>query len=53
MFVGMNDLELQVTSAAYGIQTDVLYFTLPGESFAGLAAHHSVLVLRQMTLRLG
>jgi hypothetical protein len=43
MFVGMNELELQLTSAAHGIQTRMLYLTLPGESFAGLAAHHLVL----------
>jgi hypothetical protein len=42
MVIGMNELELQTTSAAYGLQTNVLYFTLPGENFAGL--------LRQVTV---
>jgi hypothetical protein len=42
MFIGMNELELQTTSAAHGLQTNVLYFTLPGENLAGL--------VRQVTL---
>jgi hypothetical protein len=36
MFIGMNELELQATSGAHSIQTNVQYFTLPGEPFAGL-----------------
>ncbi|HOT90988.1 MAG TPA: cellobiose phosphorylase [Anaerolineae bacterium] len=36
MFIGMNELELQTASSAHNIQTNVLYFTLPGEDFAGL-----------------
>jgi len=36
MYIGMNELELQTVSLAHGIQTNVLYFTLPGEDFAGL-----------------
>ncbi|MFZ6027828.1 MAG: cellobiose phosphorylase [Chloroflexota bacterium] len=43
MAIGMNDLELQETNPGLGIQIDVRYFTLPNESFAGLA--------RQVTLR--
>ncbi len=42
MLVGMNELELQTISAAHGLQTGVLYFTLPGEPLAGL--------VRQVTL---
>jgi hypothetical protein len=42
MCIGMNELELQARSAAHSIQTNVLYFTLPGEPFAGL--------VRQVTL---
>ncbi len=42
MCIGMNELELETTSAAHNIQTNVLYFTLPGEPFAGL--------VRQLTL---
>ncbi len=37
MAIGLNELELQATSAAHGLQTNVLYFTLPHENFAGLA----------------
>jgi hypothetical protein len=36
MCIGMNELELQATDTARSIQTNVLYFTLPGESFSGL-----------------
>lgn len=42
MFIGMNELELQTTSVVHGIQTSVLYFTLPGESFAGLVRQVTV-----------
>ena len=42
MFIGMNELELQTTSAVRGIQTNVLYFTLPGEPFAGLVRQVTV-----------
>jgi len=36
MCIGLNELELQAASAIHGVRTDVLYFTLPGEPFAGL-----------------
>ena len=36
MFIGMNELELQEESPKTGIQTNVVYFTVPGENFAGL-----------------
>ena len=42
MFIGMNELELQTTNATRGIQTNVLYFTLPGEDFAGLVRQVTV-----------
>ncbi|MGC9468292.1 MAG: cellobiose phosphorylase [Anaerolineae bacterium] len=42
MCIGMNELELQAINPARCIQTNVLYFTLPGEPFAGL--------VRQVTL---
>lgn len=42
MAISMNELELQTTSVAHGLQTSVLYFTLPGEPLAGL--------VRQVTL---
>ncbi len=42
MVIGMNELELQTTSAAYGLHTNVLYFTLPGEPFAGLVRQVTV-----------
>lgn len=37
MFIGMNELEIQTVSATHQLQTNVLYFTLPGENLAGLA----------------
>lgn len=36
MAIGMNELELQTTSTAHGLQTTVVYFTLSDEPFAGL-----------------
>ncbi|UCC88465.1 MAG: hypothetical protein JSV81_03915, partial [Anaerolineales bacterium] len=42
MCIGMNELELQATSAAHGVQTNVLYFTLPGENLAGLVRQVTV-----------
>ncbi len=36
MAVGMNELELQEVDPGSGLQTDVLYFTVPKEDFAGL-----------------
>jgi hypothetical protein len=42
MCIGMNELELQASSHMHDVQSRLLYFTLPGEPFAGLA--------RQVTL---
>lgn len=42
MYIGMNELELQTASPAHGLQTNVLYFTLPGEDFAGLVRQVTV-----------
>ena len=36
MHIGMNELELHAINGAYGIETTVRYFILPGEDFAGL-----------------
>jgi hypothetical protein len=36
MFIGMNELEIEVQNPGHGLRTNVLYFVLPGESFAGL-----------------
>jgi hypothetical protein len=43
MFIAMNELELQENAPAPGLQTNVLYFILPGENLAGL--------VRQVTLK--
>jgi len=40
--IGMNELALQATSAAHSVQTNILYFTLPGETFAGLVRQVTV-----------
>lgn len=42
MAIGMNELELQTRSPIHGLQTNVLYFTIPGEKFAGLARQVTV-----------
>ncbi len=36
MFIGMNELELQEINPTIGLQTNVTYFTVPQENFAGL-----------------
>ena len=36
LIVDMNELQLQASSLDHGLQTDVVYFTLSGEPFAGL-----------------
>ncbi len=36
MFIGMNELELQEINPPIGLQTNVVYFTVPQENFAGL-----------------
>ncbi len=43
MAIGASEIELEEANAAYGLQVNVLYFTLPGENFAGL--------VRQVTVR--
>jgi hypothetical protein len=52
MSIGMNELELQATSAAHSIQTDVLYFTLSGEPFAGLVRQVTVTNVGDQSLAL-
>lgn len=42
MCIAANELELEETDAALGLQINVLYFTLPGESFAGLVRQVTV-----------
>ncbi|MBN1139665.1 MAG: cellobiose phosphorylase [Anaerolineae bacterium] len=42
MCIGMNELELHATSRIHGIQSQVLYFTLSGEPFAGLVRQVTV-----------
>jgi hypothetical protein len=37
MFIGMNELELREENSELGLETSVLYFTIPGENYAGLA----------------
>ena len=37
MFIGMNELEIQEKNKITDLQTNVLYFTIPGENYAGLA----------------
>jgi len=42
MAIGMNELELQTTDTARGLQTTVAYFTLSDEPFAGLVRQVTV-----------
>ncbi len=43
MYIGMNELEIEEVHPALGIQTNILYFMLPNESFSGL--------VRQVTIQ--
>jgi hypothetical protein len=43
LLISPNELELHETSVGHGLQVNILYFTLPGESFAAL--------VRQVTLQ--
>jgi hypothetical protein len=36
MHIGLNELEIKEVNSTHKLQTNVLYFTLPGERFAGL-----------------
>jgi hypothetical protein len=36
LFIGLNELELQEINQPIGLQTNVVYFTVPQENFAGL-----------------
>ena len=42
MFISASEIELEETSTLHGLQVNALYFTLPGESFAGLVRQVSV-----------
>lgn len=37
MFIGMNELEIEEQNEPIGLQTNVRYFSIPGENYAGLA----------------
>ena len=52
MSIGMNELELQTTSTAHGLQTNVLYFTLSDEPFAGLARQVTVTNVSDRSMQL-
>jgi hypothetical protein len=42
MFIGASEIELEETNPTQGLQVNVLYFTLPGEPFAGLVRQATV-----------
>ena len=42
MSIGASEIELEETSTAHGLQVNVVYFTLPGEPFAGLVRQVTV-----------
>lgn len=42
MYIGMNELEVEEKSKVHRIQTNVLYFTLPGEELGGLVRKVSI-----------
>jgi hypothetical protein len=52
MTIGMNELELREVNPSQGIQTDVHYFTLPNESFAGLVRQVTITNLGETSITL-
>ncbi len=42
MAIGMNELELQETNQSIGLQTNVVYFTVPNADYAGLVRQVTV-----------
>jgi len=42
MAIGMNELELQEVNHSLGLQTNVVYFTVPNDNFAGLVRQVTV-----------
>ncbi len=42
MYTGMNELEIEEKSAKYGVQTNVLYYILPGEKLGGMVRRVTV-----------
>jgi hypothetical protein len=42
MAIGMNELEIQEINLALGLQTNVVYFTVPNEDYAGLVRQATV-----------
>ncbi len=52
MFIGLNELEIQDVNAQVGLQTNVVYFTIPGENYAGLARSVTINNIRAQPIRL-
>ena len=52
MFVGMNEVEVQEVDQERGLQTNALYFTLPGEKFNGLVRRATFTNLGDSELKL-
>lgn len=43
MYIGMNELEIEDHSEEHEVQTNILYFTLPGEELGGLVRKVSII----------
>jgi hypothetical protein len=50
MYVGMGEVEVQEVDAVNGLQTNALYFTIPGEKFGALARRTTFTNLGTTTL---
>ncbi|GLC78740.1 hypothetical protein [Lacrimispora brassicae] len=52
MYVGMNELELEEINEEKGLKTNVLYYTLPDETVAGLVRRVTVKNISRQQMRL-
>ncbi len=52
MCIGMNELEIHERNPELGLQTEIVYFILPGERFAGLVRRVTLTNITERTLDL-
>ena len=52
MYIGLNELEIEEIHADHGLQTNVLYYIIPGEKFAGFVRQFTLTNHSNQTLSL-
>jgi hypothetical protein len=50
MFIGMNEFEIKESHSSMGLDTSVLYFTLPNEDFPAMVGYSNVVIKKTMLL---